>query len=171
MALPSPPQAHLAQPGLVRPAPPRWDHIRQNWLCIFTHRRAWKAWLALKSLGEEARDSLLCHPLSCAWPPWWKELLLAMGPCLPLCLRWPAGEALGMRWEVTTQDAWGLGGESWSPLHKRGYNPSLPTSSHPLWSEQLAGSQLSLTWSPFSPEFPWGPRSPRGPCHHGQQCS
>lgn len=25
-------------------------------------------------------------------------LLLAMGPCLPLCPRWPATEALGTRW-------------------------------------------------------------------------
>lgn len=68
--LPAPPQAHAAAPGLVTPAPSRWSHIRRGWLLrAFTHRLAREAWLALKPLREEARDSLLRCPFSRLWPP------------------------------------------------------------------------------------------------------
>lgn len=36
----------------------QWDHITGNFW-VFTHRWTWKAWLALKSLGEEVRRSPL----------------------------------------------------------------------------------------------------------------
>ena len=60
------PRPTLTQPGLARPAPHRWDHIGQSWLCVCTHRWAWKAWLALKSLGEESKGQFAVPPsLSC----------------------------------------------------------------------------------------------------------
>lgn len=77
--------------------------------------------------------------------------------------------------EVTAQGWWRLGGYSWSLLPyirvtTRERPPSLPPPSPSQWSEQPARSLSPLTWSPFSPELPWGPRSPRGPCHHREQC-
>lgn len=85
-----------------------------------------------------------------------------------------------MRWEVTTQGQVRAGGQSWPPLHHAGGHqgedpaPSLcpPPAPKPSPMAGTASQVLwSLTWSPFSPEFPWGPRSPRGPCHHREQCS
>lgn len=73
MHLPSLPRAHPspAWPGQAHSSQIRSQ--RQGWLCGFTHRWAGKAWLALKSLGEEGRDSLRCRPRSQSWQPQWKE--------------------------------------------------------------------------------------------------
>lgn len=40
-----------------RPCSSQWDHMMTGNFCVFTHRWAWEAWLALKSLGEEVRGS------------------------------------------------------------------------------------------------------------------
>lgn len=59
-----------------------------------------------------------------------------------------------------------------NPIHKSDHQGEAPFPASPSpsqWSEQPARSLSPLTWSPFSPELPWGPRSPRGPCCQPQR--
>lgn len=57
-SLDPPSRVHFHPGGTGQTCSSPWDHITGNF-CVFTHRWAWKAWLALKSLGEEVRRSPL----------------------------------------------------------------------------------------------------------------
>lgn len=163
LASPPLPRPFLAQPGLVRPAPPRQDGVRQNWLCVHSPEGL-ESLAGLEIPRGEARDSCCAAPSLLLSRPGGKSDRVrppqTTWPCPPLCSRWPAGEAPAMRWEVTTQGWVGPGRpELVTPPHRR-VTPKKRTQSLPCLPPAIhCGQDSQAGLCHHSPDHPSHPSS------------